>query len=201
MIDEAYELITPYVEKDPTAFCSLEEYEKGVDALRSFCSLRIESIRGQLDGTIPTTDEGQSADGSALVNASAVTISDMGSMNGMGGGFGDRERGERERGDRPDGNSAGGQGGFPDAGNGFPFSGGGNENGFSFPGGGDFSPPDMNADGQGGMSMMQPPENGSFPGMPDSNSSVSRDVWLLLGASAIVLMVGLVIVWRFRRYA
>ena len=213
MIDETYELITPYVEKDPTAFCTPEEYEKGVDALRSFCSLRIESIRGQLDGTIPATDEGQSADDSALVNASEVSISDMGSMNnGMGGGFGDRERGDRQREGRSDGNPAGGQSGFPDAGNGFSFSDGNggnkfsfpagdNENGFSFPGGGDFSPPDMNADGQGGMSMMQPPENGSFPGMPGSNSSVSRDAWLLLGASVIALLVGMVIVCRFRRHA
>ncbi len=187
MIDETDQMISPYVEKDPTAFCTAEEYEKGVDTLRSFCSLRIESIRGQLEGTIPATDEGQSADSSALVNASGITISDMGSMN-RGGGFGDRERGE------------GREEGFP-GGNGFPFPERDIENGFSFPGGESFSPPEMNSDGQGGPGMMQPPGNGSFSERPGGNSSINREAGLLLGACVIALLVGTVIAFRFKRYA
>ncbi len=84
IIDEAYALIAPYVEKDPTAFCTYEEFETGVETLRSFCEKRTESVRGQLDGTIPSTDAGQQADSSALIDASALTLSDMGSM-GVGG--------------------------------------------------------------------------------------------------------------------
>ena len=88
MIDETLALIAPYVEKDPTAFCTYEEFEKGVAALKSFCEKRTESVRGQLDGTIPSTDEGQEADSSQLVDASDLTLSDMGSMGGGNGGPG-----------------------------------------------------------------------------------------------------------------
>ena len=85
VIDEAYALIKSYVEKDPTAFCTYEEFETGVAALRTFCELRTESVRGQLEGTIPSTSAGQRADDSALVDASGITISAMGSMGGGGG--------------------------------------------------------------------------------------------------------------------
>ena len=94
IIDEAAELIAPYVERDPTKFCTYEEFQAGVDALRSFCDLRTQSVRGQLDGTIPSTEEGQQEDSSALVDASGLTVSDMGSM-GRGGGNGGPQRGEK----------------------------------------------------------------------------------------------------------
>ena len=94
LIDETKALIAPYVEKDPTAFYSYEEFETGVDTLREFCSLRVESIQGQLDGTIPTMTDGQSSDSSSLIDASQLTLSDMGSMGGMGGGFGNRANGQ-----------------------------------------------------------------------------------------------------------
>jgi hypothetical protein len=81
-------MIAPYVEKDPTKFCTYEEFEDGVATLREFCLLRAESISGQLDGTIPSTSDGQSADSSTLIDASSVTISDMGSMQNGGGGMG-----------------------------------------------------------------------------------------------------------------
>lgn len=89
--DRVVSLIAPYVEKDPTKFCTYEEFETGVATLKSFCELRAESIRGQLDGTIPATSDGQQVDSSALVDASSLSISDMGSMGGgamgaMGGG-------------------------------------------------------------------------------------------------------------------
>ena len=89
LIGSTAEMIAPYVERDPTSFCTYEEFEAGVSALRSFCLLREESVEGQLNGTIPSTSEGQSAETSARVDASGLTISDMGTM-GMsfgGGGF------------------------------------------------------------------------------------------------------------------
>lgn len=90
MMDEVYELIAPYVEKDPTKFCTYEEFETGFETLEQFCLLRAESISGQLNGTIPSTSDGQQQDSSALIDASFINISDMGSMNGgnMGGGRG-----------------------------------------------------------------------------------------------------------------
>ena len=89
MIDETRELIAPYVEQDPTKFYSYEEFETGAETLREFCTLRAESVRGQLCGTIPSTSAGQSQDSTALVDASHITLSAMGSMN-MGGGMGGR---------------------------------------------------------------------------------------------------------------
>ncbi len=80
-------LIAPYVERDPTRFYTYEEFETGVETLETFCHLRTESIAGQLDGSIPSTEEGQAADTSALVDASSITLSDMGTMD-QDGGFG-----------------------------------------------------------------------------------------------------------------
>lgn len=87
-IDRVTALISPYVEKDPTKFCTYDEFTEGVSALKEFCTLRAESVRGQLDGTIPSTSDAQSEDSSALISGSFVSISAMGSMNGggMGGG-------------------------------------------------------------------------------------------------------------------
>lgn len=80
------ELISPYVEKDPTKFCTYDEFKTGVDTLQNFCQLRAESVQGQLAGTIPSTTEGQKEDSSALIDGSSLNLSDMGSMdNGMGG--------------------------------------------------------------------------------------------------------------------
>ena len=81
------EMIAPYVESDPTKFCTYEQFTEGVEALKEFGRLRAGSVRGQLDGTIPSTREGQNADSSALVDASHLDLSVMGSF-GMGGGFG-----------------------------------------------------------------------------------------------------------------
>ena len=75
LIDEAYALIVPWVERDPTNFCTVEEFETGVQALKLFCSLRTQSVRSQLTGS----DE--------PVDASQLTLSDMGTM-GRGGGPG-----------------------------------------------------------------------------------------------------------------
>ena len=88
-IDRVTALISPYVEKDPTKFCTYNEFTEGVAALKEFCTLRAESVRGQLDGTIPSTSDAQSEDSSALISGLSVSISAMGSMNvggGMGGG-------------------------------------------------------------------------------------------------------------------
>ena len=84
-LQQVVDLITPYVEKDPTKFCTTEEFQAGVEALEDFCLLRAQSVQGQLEGTIPSTDDGQSADSSSLVDASSVDISAMGTMNNGGG--------------------------------------------------------------------------------------------------------------------
>lgn len=101
------ELISSHVENDPTAFYTYDEYEQAVAALTQFGELRAESVRGQLEGTIPSTEEGQTADSSALIDASSLSLSAMGSQGG---------------GNMP-------QGGGPNQGEGFPGGTGQPENG------------------------------------------------------------------------
>lgn len=88
MINSTTELISPYVEKDPTKFCTYKEFETGVSTLKEFCLLRAESITRQLQGTIGSTSETQ--DSETLIGAGDLQISDMGTMNAsMAGGGND----------------------------------------------------------------------------------------------------------------
>lgn len=75
MIEDTQALIKPYVEKDPTKFCTTEEFETGVQALETFVTLRADAVSRQLSGD------------TSAVDTSGLDISDMGNM-GMGGGFG-----------------------------------------------------------------------------------------------------------------
>lgn len=85
LISETAAQIAPYLEKDPTKFCTVEEFETAVSALQTFCQLRAESVAEQLAGTIPATQDGQSADRTTLIDASQLQLSDMGTMDmGMG---------------------------------------------------------------------------------------------------------------------
>ncbi|MCM1253029.1 MAG: CotH kinase family protein [Clostridium sp.] len=88
MIDSLEEMIAPYVESDPTKFCTYDEFKEGVSTLKEFCLLRAESISGQLDGTIPATADGQSQDASAFIDAENLSVSAMGSMGDMMGPHG-----------------------------------------------------------------------------------------------------------------
>ena len=173
LIDEAYSLIAPYVEKDPTKFCTYDEFETGVQTLKNFCCLRAQSVTGQLDGSIPSTSEAQKESSESLVDASAITISDMGSMgNTMGGkgGFGGRQRDNADSSDTED----------------FAPS----------------QQPDLNADAetdsetdtQGGPPQSPPDsQNGTSPGQTDGQGSsrTSGTQTVLLAACALVLALGL----------
>lgn len=81
-IDAVTEMISPYVEKDPTKFCDYDSFVLGASTLKKFCMLRAESVSGQLNGTISSTNSQSSL--SSLVDASGINISDMGTMS-MGG--------------------------------------------------------------------------------------------------------------------
>ncbi|MBE5841255.1 MAG: spore coat protein CotH [Butyrivibrio sp.] len=89
LIETTYDMISEYVEKDPTKFCTTEEFETAVETMKTFVELRCQSISGQLDGTIGSTDAQQEENPDALIDASSINLSDMGSMGGgMGGGPG-----------------------------------------------------------------------------------------------------------------
>lgn len=86
LINGTAALIDEYVQRDPTKFCTYEEFKKGVETIREFCLLRAESVSGQLNGSIPSTTDDQNADSSALIDASGLRLSDMGIMNKGGSG-------------------------------------------------------------------------------------------------------------------
>lgn len=95
MIDSVEEMISPYIEKDPTKFCTYEKFENGVATLKEFCLLRVESISGQLDGTIGSTSDTQNSE--SLIDADDLQISDMGSMNNTMGDNKDKENGNMSK--------------------------------------------------------------------------------------------------------
>lgn len=183
IMDQAQALIAPYVEQDPTKFCTYEEFTSGAEALKLFCALRRESVSGQLAGTIPSTSQGQAANSAALTDASGLTLSDMGVMNqgGFHGGSGsDRMPGDGAF-ERPGRGSAKPDGTVPAFG---PMQ-GFHEN--TEPSGGNF----------GNRTLMEMP--GGFPGGvpgggPDSGA------WILLGVSVFILLLGLLAALRFKRF-
>ena len=222
IIDEAYALIAPYVEQAPTKFCATEEFDAGVEALRTFCALRTQSVSGQLAGTIPSTGTGQSADSSALVDASALTLSDMGAANSRGG-FGGGQNGRGSFTGDENAQSAFGEdrGGRPDFG-------AGEDAQSDFTPGEDVEPPSLpdedveppslpNQGGQPVMSGRQPfgdgqrPEGveaGNFDGFPGGgpggqtpvdSAGQTATTLILLGVSSLVLLTGLFAAFRFKR--
>lgn len=80
--------INEYVKNDTTSFTSYEKYQSSLPVLVEFGDLRAESINGQLNGSIPATTEEQKENQSLLVDASHISLSDLGGMNngGFGGG-------------------------------------------------------------------------------------------------------------------
>ncbi len=79
-MEKEKELIAPFVQKDPTAFCSYEDFLKGYETLKGFCTLRAQSVRGQLDGSIPSTIRGQQEDKSSFIDAESIWLPDMGEI-------------------------------------------------------------------------------------------------------------------------
>ncbi|MCI9004280.1 MAG: spore coat protein CotH [Lachnospiraceae bacterium] len=195
-MDSTKALISPYVEKDPTKFCTYEEFTTGIDTLKEFCLLRAQSIQGQLDGTIGATSETQNQD--TLVDAGDIVISDMGSMgNRMGNG---RNMGTPPS--FPDGSAASPN--APQQENGSSMDSQEAEDGSSSdsPQAENGSPPNSQ------FPMMQtPPEMedaGNFTpptSMPGQSpeGGVPSSSWILLGISICVLAFGLLFALLFQR--
>ena len=167
------EMIRPYVQADENSFYTEEEFDNAVEALQSYCALRGESVRGQLDGTIPSTSEGQREDSSALVDAGSLSITAMGTMNNGGGGGG------------PGGGGFGGNGGSSMFGGGMPSFGSSGDTMPSFPGG-------QMPGGSQGM---------PGPGFPDGtamNTGISQTAWITFGACLALLLAAILVAARIR---
>lgn len=76
-------LISSYVEKDPTAFISYQDYLQGVKTFREFNLLRAKSIRGQLDGSVPSTIKTQRQRPQDLIDVGELWIPDMGEVDDL----------------------------------------------------------------------------------------------------------------------
>lgn len=100
-IDELNALIGSYVQNDPTAFYTYEEYCTALAAFKNIGNLRAESISGQLNGTVPSTTEEQRTASDKLIDSSSVKLSELGS-GGFGGGSGDGDRNFGDFGNRSD---------------------------------------------------------------------------------------------------
>ncbi len=173
LIEQTAALIAPYVEKDPTAFYSNQEFQTGAETLGDFCRLRTESILGQLEGTIPSTSKGQAEDASSLVDASFIRLSDMGTMD-RGGGFGDGER---------------------------PFPSDSQQEGAAIPFPAEDAPAFSQARGQP-AAILRSPEDSASPGgnLPgESPAAVSGSAWLLAAVSCGILLAGLLFACLYRR--
>ena len=83
VVRQTQALIAPYVEADPTAFCSYGDHLLAVDTLLEVCRLRAESIRGQLEGVCPATLAQQAENPGAGVDASHVDLRDLGDFQDL----------------------------------------------------------------------------------------------------------------------
>lgn len=64
--------IKPYIENDKTAFYTIEEVNNAQNILKEFIDLRIESIKGQLDGSVIHGNY------STYIDASYINLEEMG---------------------------------------------------------------------------------------------------------------------------
>ncbi len=173
MLDDVKTIISPYVESDPTKFCTYEEFEQGIDTLGEFCLLRAESVKAQLNGTIASTSDNQEKE--TFIAASDLSISDMGSMgDGQDGGM-----------NRPDNN---GQGEMPK----MPQDGGMNRPDNN----GQGEMPKM-LQGNNGQGMIRPDNNSGQMG--NQVSSRNRNSYIMLGICTAVLLTGLLFALIYKK--
>jgi spore coat protein CotH len=79
-INKIDSLIRENVKNDVSKFISYEEYTKAVEAFKALGNLRAQSIKGQLDGTVPDTTDGQKNNPDKLISAGDINLSDLGTM-------------------------------------------------------------------------------------------------------------------------
>ncbi len=77
-IKRVFTLIKKSVKKDCTSFTDYESFAYAINVLKSTIDYRTESIRGQLNGSIPSTSEGQEKEFAKLVRVKDINIYDMG---------------------------------------------------------------------------------------------------------------------------
>ena len=74
-VNQLYQMLRPYVAKDPSAFYTVEEFDQACKALKMFGKLRYESIQKQLNGNLSTYNDLQ--DPKEWIDASSLHLGDM----------------------------------------------------------------------------------------------------------------------------
>ena len=74
--------IAPYTERGRNLYTK-EQFERGTKAVHDFCILRGESVKRQLDGSLPATLDGQSKDFTNLVDTGDLKLSDAIDFSGL----------------------------------------------------------------------------------------------------------------------
>ncbi|MFD0682216.1 MULTISPECIES: CotH kinase family protein [unclassified Paenibacillus] len=77
-VKELSDMISTYVEKDPTAFYTYAQYQQALPQLTSFTSTQVSSFAKQLDGTSPSSGDGSGSGG-------GMGGGGRGGMQGQGG--------------------------------------------------------------------------------------------------------------------
>lgn len=80
LVDETAELIRPWVERDPTKFVSMEEFDAGCAMLKEYMQRRMMSVRYQLSGEIPATKAGQAEHPEKRVSTEGINLHAMGDV-------------------------------------------------------------------------------------------------------------------------
>ena len=195
LINDTAEMIRPYVEKDPTKFCTAEEFDNGVDALSEFVTLRAEAVGNQLEG-----------DGTP-VETGTLDLTAMGTMGGgMGGSMPDNMP-DNMSGNMPGNMPDSMQGNMPDN---MPGSMPGNMPALAQQEESEAAPADKNQNGDdlseshNQEERIQAPEGGNGFARPEgmtmnqTESQSEMTFWLLIGISLCILMTGLVIAGKMK---
>ncbi len=169
MIDKVKAIISPYIEKDPTKFCTFDEFKKGIDTLKSFCLLRAESVSAQLKGEIGSTTDTQY--NSTLIDAGELQISDMGSMQNT---MGDKDRPGNIPTPPNDGSAEADSSETANT----------EQDGF----GGQMHRPDDTAPQNSKEQQIQQPQN-----------PITTTSWITLGGTVLILAIGLIFAITFKR--
>ena len=169
IISQAKALIAPYVEKDPTKFCSYDDFQLGADTLSAFCTLRSESVTAQLAGNEDAVD------------ASSINLSAMGTMSRSTGGDVQMPATPED---------------MPQNGGIQPIPGGNGQGGMRPPGGMELPEGMENMKpGQNGDQQSNVPNRGQTTNAPTPDATPL----ILLGITALILIAGLIFVFKFKR--
>lgn len=77
-VDTLFSRISPHLQCDPTSFYTFAQFQKGAAALKLLGGLREQSIQGQLNASIPSTTAMQTAQPDLLIDATELTMADLG---------------------------------------------------------------------------------------------------------------------------